>query len=342
MRQLAARAPQVDLEDQRVAPRLRGQHLGQRGVGHQAAVPVVLAIDLHRRKARRQRARSHEMLGAELVAGVVEIGEIARAHIDRAHRHPHQVGAMVDQVEVGEALQRGLQRRGVVETGAAGIGIAHQQLRPAARLEEAALAFDHGARGMQAVEPDAQRLGPALGAVGQPGGRQARQPWLRADMFPERAQLFDAALGRIAGNHRGIERADGNPRDPVRVDPAFGQALVHAGLVGAERAAPLQHQGAHGIGFMRGPVGRLGVLAHRLARTHLRAALGQRIAVAVGLGCFPFRFLRCRRCRLPSCPFLPLFRRHATPPADWRLTPAPDRCSARRIRARAQKPRQTP
>src|SRR5215470_5972206 len=61
---------------------------------------------------------------------------------------------------------------------------------------------------------------------------------IRGDLLPEGAQLC-YPLGRsISGNDRGVDRANGNPGDPVEV--GFGERFVDAGLIGAERAAPLQ------------------------------------------------------------------------------------------------------
>ncbi len=54
----AARAEQVDLQHhQRLAARMGVEHVLQRRVGDDAAVPVVLAFDVHRREARAARRR---------------------------------------------------------------------------------------------------------------------------------------------------------------------------------------------------------------------------------------------------------------------------------------------
>src|SRR5207302_5758005 len=49
----------------------------QRCVGHQAAIPIILAIDLDGGEARRQSAARHDVLGADRVGGRVEISEVA-------------------------------------------------------------------------------------------------------------------------------------------------------------------------------------------------------------------------------------------------------------------------
>ncbi len=62
-RQLAARAPQIDLEGERVLARPAVEHPLQRRVGDDAAVPVVVAVDLDGGEARRQGAARHDVLG---------------------------------------------------------------------------------------------------------------------------------------------------------------------------------------------------------------------------------------------------------------------------------------
>ena len=88
-RQLAARAPQVDLEGQRVLARRGVEHPLQRRVGDDAAVPVILAVDLGRREARRQRAAGDDMRRADLVRGAVEIDEVAGPDVDCADAEAH-------------------------------------------------------------------------------------------------------------------------------------------------------------------------------------------------------------------------------------------------------------
>src|SRR5450756_2118004 len=80
-RQQPAGAEQIDLEDQQVIGDLGVQHIVERGVGGDAAVPVMLAFDLDRRKARRQGAGGHDVLRPDLLAlllefEIVEISEV--------------------------------------------------------------------------------------------------------------------------------------------------------------------------------------------------------------------------------------------------------------------------
>ncbi len=149
------------------------------------------------------------MLGVQLASGVVEIGEIAGPHIHRAHRHARLLMMRVDAVKIGKSLQRGFERAGVVVAGAGGAALALHQAGPRTRLEEPPLPLEDGTRGLDAVEPDAQRIGPVRGGLRDHlVGQQAGQPRLLADVVPESAQLLDPALGRIASDHGCVQRAD--------------------------------------------------------------------------------------------------------------------------------------
>jgi hypothetical protein len=75
--------PQVDLKGQGVAPRLAVEDPRKRRVRHRAAVPVVLAVDLHGGKAGRQGAGGHEVVRPQPALGAVEIDQVAAAHVHR-------------------------------------------------------------------------------------------------------------------------------------------------------------------------------------------------------------------------------------------------------------------
>jgi hypothetical protein len=66
--------------------------------------------------------------------------------------------------------------------------------------------------------------------------------------FPE---LIKAPVGRIARDDAGIDGADRRTNDPVRLDFGFVQGLVDAALIGAKRAATLQHQNNLARQFLR-------------------------------------------------------------------------------------------
>ena len=59
---------------------------------------------------------------------------------------------------------------------------------------------------------------------------------------PEFAQPRQPVRGLVAGDQAGVDRADRGADHPVRLDAGLVQRLVDADLVGAERAAALQHQ----------------------------------------------------------------------------------------------------
>ena len=77
------------------------------------------------------------------------------------------------------------------------------------------------------------------------------------DLLPECPELLDAPLGRIAGDHRAVDRADRDASDPIRMQLGLRQRVVDAGLVGAECTTALQQQGN---AFERGPRRRAGSL----------------------------------------------------------------------------------
>ena len=233
-RQGALRAPQVHLQHQRVEARARRQHPVQRRVGNQAAVPVELVFHLDGGEGGRQGAAGHHVLGADHVRLVVEIGEVAGAHVHRADAEAHL--ARVDAVEIHQPLQRGAQGAGVVEAGGAAAG--EEEGRRQARLEEARHAARRDPRRRELIQPAARGF-----ALPQPGPAVAPAVVAGvAHQFPELAQPPDAALGRVAGDDGAVDGADGDAGDPGGGDAGRHQPLVHAGLIGAERAAALQQQ----------------------------------------------------------------------------------------------------
>src|SRR5216683_2127661 len=92
------------------------------------------------------------------------------------------------------------------------------------------------------------------------------------DALPEFAQPRHALSRCIAGDQRGVDRADRGADDPVGLDPGLVHRFVNADLVCARRAAALQHQ-------------------HRLTGNRWGAG-SFRGAVAVGIA----SFARCHGC----------------------------------------------
>ena len=253
LRHLALRAPQIDLEHQGVVAGMPAQHLRQGRVRHQAAVPVELAVDFHRREARRQRARGHDVLGTQAHFGAVEHHLVARAYIHRAHADAGL--AAVEPVEVDQPREGFAQRRGVIKAGLPRMLAAR---RPAWQ-EKPALALQHGAQTLQRGELGLQRLGyPAQRGAMLPG--QGGQQRLLRHRFPEGQQRGGAFTGRVARDQCRIDRADGNTGHPGWMHAAVFECLHHTTLISAERAAALEHQGhavvlphlfQHGFGAAR-------------------------------------------------------------------------------------------
>src|SRR3546814_7060853 len=88
------------------------EHMLERRVGDDAAVPIKLAVDLHRREPRRKRARRHDMLGSDSPIAAIEIDEIARPDVDRSRTIAYR--AIVQQVEVDELQQRVAKRLRII------------------------------------------------------------------------------------------------------------------------------------------------------------------------------------------------------------------------------------
>src|SRR5579871_1351963 len=80
---------------------------------------------------------------------------------------------------------------------------------------------------------------PATRAIGRTCGKD--RPG-RGNPLPEIPEALDAPLRRIAGDDRGIDRADGDSGDPVREVVRQRERLVDAGLIAAERTAALEDE----------------------------------------------------------------------------------------------------
>ena len=60
--------------------------------------------------------------------------------------------------------------------------------------------------------------------------------------MPELPKLRQAVLRRVAGDESCIDGANGGADDPVGLDARLVQRLIDAALIGAKRAASLQHK----------------------------------------------------------------------------------------------------
>ena len=276
-RQRSAGAEQVDLEDQQVVVGLVIQHVIERRVGGDAAVPIMLALDYDGGKARRQRAGRHDVLGADLLAeplelDIVEIAEIARGHADRADAEPGL--QVVDAVEIDQPLQRLAQRRGVVIALRLRAALRPQRRRRNARGEEAGHAEGGDQGGAGLVE---QR---ALAVAADDRIPRHR----RRNHLPEFLQPLDALSRLVAGDDRGVDGADRDAGNPVRLEIAMAQRLIGAGLVGAERAAALQDEHALRLRGRRcgWRIGRISIMTFRRSEYRNNAPWRQFAMASIG------------------------------------------------------------
>ena len=183
-----------------------------------AAPPIVLAVDDRGRQSRQRRAGEH-MLGTEHMAVVVEIGFGAGAEIDGAEHEPDSAG--IDPVEI----DRGVQQLAQLRRARSAAARARRSWRPRVDGPSAS-----------ATRPASQRR-TRRGTQPSPPSRDAP-----AQLLPEPAQPRNPFMRQIAGDDRGIDRADRGAGDPVRPDAGMFERGIGPGLIGAETAAARQHQ----------------------------------------------------------------------------------------------------
>ena len=235
-RHLAAGGEQVHLEHQARPVARLVEHVLQRRVRHQPAVPEELAVDLDRREARGQGAARHDVARVDPLLPAVEVDEVAALDVDRADREADRAG--VEELEVDQLLERAAQRLGVVVADRRRRAGRLERRRRHPRREEAGDAEQHRDRRVGLVDD----VAPA-GLVGRRAvDRGAERE--RGDRLPELAQPRHPVLRAVAGDQGGVDRADRDAGDPVGRVPHRREALVHAGLVGAEGAAALEDEDA--------------------------------------------------------------------------------------------------
>ena len=178
-----------------------------------------------------QRTARHDVLGADRLRGRVEVLHVAGQHLDGADAQADRAG--VEQIEIDQFVQRGIERRGIVDADRLGRAGRHENARAArAARRSRARPIKRGNRRAGLVEHFARIV-----VVGEgPGGEAARH------LFPERAQSLAATLGRIAGDDGRVDGADRDAGNPARHVAGLGQRGIRAGLISAERSAALQHE----------------------------------------------------------------------------------------------------
>ena len=98
-------AEQIDLKNAHVwARRFAVEHILQRRIRDETAVPIELAVYLYRRETRRQGAARHDVFGTNLVSRAVEIFQISVADVDRSDAETNWSG--IQKIEVGEFEKR--------------------------------------------------------------------------------------------------------------------------------------------------------------------------------------------------------------------------------------------
>ena len=96
---VATRAPEVNLEGERVLARAVIRHPSQRRVRDETAISVRHAIDLYRRQAGRQRtAITCSTPSERFWVVVVEVNRIAVAYVDRADTQAHLFAAIAMEI----------------------------------------------------------------------------------------------------------------------------------------------------------------------------------------------------------------------------------------------------
>jgi hypothetical protein len=228
--------PEIDHEEECLPRRLVLKHRLRGRVRDAATIPVVAALDLGRGEAGRQRAAGQHVFWANRLFGAVEGHELPRLDVGRTQRQPHR--SRIDQVEVDQPAERLQHRRGVVEAGLCGGASREEHRVQGPRPKEVRLAHDQGFHIAHRVVEDVQRQ------------HSQRLDHLRpGDQAPQLLKPSQALRRRGAGEDGAVDGTDGDTGEPVRLEAVFGQGLVSADVVGAERAAALQ--GEHACRFSR-------------------------------------------------------------------------------------------
>src|SRR5260370_5753587 len=113
--QAAAGREKVHLEDEMATARVILDHVLQRRIGYQAAVPIVLSVDFHGGKAWRKSAAREDVLRPYLGLRIIEVREIACPDVYGSDAEANFSG--IDSVEIAKPLQCGFQRARVVVAG---------------------------------------------------------------------------------------------------------------------------------------------------------------------------------------------------------------------------------
>ena len=167
------------------------------------------------------RAARQHVLGTDRMRLVVEVDEIAGAHVHRACAEAHLAG--IDPAEVDKPLKRALQEGGFVKARSLKSAVRVQPGRRLPQREEARRTGNEGGGRAELVEESARQVTFRGERVQGCEGVEQR---VCGDLLPERAQFRDAP-GRLVSRDDGcVDAADRDAGDPVGIDLGLGECLV--------------------------------------------------------------------------------------------------------------------
>src|SRR5579871_3187851 len=178
------------------------------------------------------------MLGSDDMRLIVEVDEIAGSNVHGPHAEAHL--ARIDAVEVDQTFEGRAQACRVVETG----GLERSRRMPPghwhSRLKEAGCTDHESGRRAELIEPTATELPSHPGHGLELCDLIERRR--RSNALPKFPQPRNSLFRGVARDEGGVDGADGDSGNPVRVQLRFAERFVDARLVSAQRAAALQQQ----------------------------------------------------------------------------------------------------
>ena len=214
----------VDLHQQDVVGGGFVEQREQRRVADIAAVPIGLAVDLHRRKDGGQAGRRQHVIGRQL--GAFEDPGLAGPDIGGGDEQLH-LPAGAHALEVDQLAQRVAERVDVERVPLGGAERAGPRVEPRPRRRAVRVPI---------AEQQAEEL-----------LLRRRERAVEADALPERAQLLAralrAALQPALGQDDGVDRPGARAGDRLDGEPpVLQQRVEHAPREGSVRAAALQSE----------------------------------------------------------------------------------------------------
>jgi hypothetical protein len=168
------------------------------------------------------------VLQVQLAATAVEIRHLAGAHVCRPNREARL--SFADEIEVDELGESGFERSCRIVAG----------VICAQRVDVAGMGERIGREEAWYAAHQGRPVGPFIAESRQDTAKV--QPRGLLHPAPEFAQSRQAVLRRVSSDEAGVDGSNRRTDDPVRLDASFLQRLVHACLIGSQRAAALQHE----------------------------------------------------------------------------------------------------